>query len=127
MYWGIILVSSIAFSCATEFIPEINSKLQMVPFEMGFKLRLTGTMILDFGACWVIEQALKRAYSDYRPKAIANRRPDQLKIENERRAIAAAAAAKVAEENKRIEAQKQEEKKQEMMRKLEARFGKTKS
>ena len=98
MYWGIVLVSGVAFSCATEFFPEINTRLEMVPFDIGFKVRLTGTMVFDFAVCWVIEQGLKRLYSDYRPKEIARRRPDQLKVEDDRRAKEAAAAAKALEE-----------------------------
>ena len=27
MYWGLVIVAGVAFSCATEFIPEINEKL----------------------------------------------------------------------------------------------------
>ncbi|KAI9715040.1 MAG: hypothetical protein M1828_001076 [Chrysothrix sp. TS-e1954] len=103
MYWGIVLVSGVAFSCATEFFPEINTRLEMVPFDVGFKVRLNATMILDFGLCWIIEQGLKRAYSDFRPKEIAMRRPDQLKVEENRRAEEAAAAAKAIEEKGQTE------------------------
>lgn len=85
MYYGIVLVSGIAFSCATEFIPEVNTKMSLVPFETGFKVRLTATMIVDFLGCWIVEQGLKALYSDYRPKIIASRRPDQIQREYERR------------------------------------------
>lgn len=86
MYWGIVLVSGVAFCSATEFIPELNEKLRLVPFDYAFKVRLTTTMIVDFLGCYVIEKTLKSAFSDFRPKDIALRRPDQLKREEERRA-----------------------------------------
>lgn len=42
-------------------------------------------MILDFVGCWVIEKVLKHLFSDFRPKDIALRRPDQLKAEEDRK------------------------------------------
>lgn len=84
MFWGIILVTGVAFSCATEFVPEINEKLKLVPFTTDFKVTLTTIMALDFGACWAIEKVLKRLFSDFRPKDIALRRPDQIQAEEER-------------------------------------------
>ena len=84
MYWGIILVSGVAFSCSTEFIPELNQKLRLVPFSNAFKLTMTTVMILDYVGCWVVEKVLKQAFSDFRPKDIALRRPDQVKAEEER-------------------------------------------
>ena len=86
MYWGLVLVSGVAFSCSTEFIPEINEKLKLVPFTYEFKVMLTILMVIDFAACWVIEKGLKAAFSDYKPKDIAIRRPDQLKREETRKA-----------------------------------------
>ena len=86
MYWGLVLVSGIAFSCSTEFIPEINEKLKLVPFSTEFKFIMTGLMIVDFAGCYVIEIVLKHLYSDFRPKDIAVRRDDQLKAEESRKA-----------------------------------------
>lgn len=77
MYYGLVGVAAIAFSCSTEFVPEINEKLRLVPFDDAFKSMLTITMILDFGGCWIVEKTLKRFFSDFRPKDIAVRRPDQ--------------------------------------------------
>lgn len=85
MYYGILMVAAVAFSCATEFVPEINEKLSLVPFTGDFKVRLTATMIFDFVGCYVIEKSLKMWYSDFRPKEIAMRRPDQLKREEARK------------------------------------------
>lgn len=85
MYWGLVLVSGVAFSCATEFIPELNTKLKLVPFTSDFKFMITTVMILDFGACWIIEKVLKWGFSDNKPKDIALRRPDQLAREEKRK------------------------------------------
>ena len=86
MYWGIVIVTGVAFSCATEFIPEINEQLKLVPFEMEFKVQLTAVMVADYVGCWVVEKGLKVLFSDYKPKDIAVRRPDQLEVEGRRRA-----------------------------------------
>jgi manganese-transporting P-type ATPase len=85
MYWGLIACSFVAFSASTEFIPELNTKLRLVPFSTEFKMVMTATMVVDFVGCWVVEQVLKRAFSDFRPKPIALRRPDQLAREEARR------------------------------------------
>ncbi|KAJ5516224.1 ATPase P-type K/Mg/Cd/Cu/Zn/Na/Ca/Na/H-transporter [Penicillium freii] len=85
MYWGLIAASGVAFSCATEFIPELNEKLRLVPFTNEFKVTLTVLMIFDYGGCWLIENVLKHLFSDFRPKDIALRRPDQLKREADRK------------------------------------------
>jgi cation-transporting ATPase 13A1 len=77
MYWGIVAVTALAFSCATEFVPEINTQLKLVPFNTEFKITMTTVMVVDYVGCWVIEKALKMAFSDFKPKDIAVRRPDQ--------------------------------------------------
>jgi cation-transporting ATPase 13A1 len=87
MYWGLVLVSGVAFSCATEFIPEINEKLKLVPFTTDFKIMITTVMAGDFIACWVIEKGLKALFSDNKPKDIAIRRKDQLEREAERKKV----------------------------------------
>lgn len=87
MYWGLVSVSAVAFSCATEFIPEINEKLKLVPFTTEFKIMITTVMAGDFIACYVIEKGLKYFFSDNKPKDIAIRRPDQLKREEERKKV----------------------------------------
>lgn len=84
MYYGLIGVAAVAFSCSTEFIPEINEKLRLVPFTTEFKTTMTVVMILDYAGCWIIEKTLKWAFSDYRPKDIAVRREDQDKKEEAR-------------------------------------------
>jgi cation-transporting ATPase 13A1 len=46
---------------------------------------MTVVMILDYVGCWIIEKVLKQAFSDFRPKDIAIRRPDQIKSRRRRR------------------------------------------
>lgn len=87
MYWGLVGVACVAFSCATEFVPEINEKLRLVPFTYDFKVMITSVMVLDYAGCWVVEKGLKVLFSDYKPKDIAIRRPDQLRREEERRRV----------------------------------------
>ena len=86
MYYGIVMVTAVAFSCATEFIPEINTQLKLVPFTTEFKITMCSVMVLDYVGCWVIEKTLKMLFSDYQPKDIAVRRPDQLEREKQRAA-----------------------------------------
>lgn len=105
MYWGLLCVAGVAFSCATEFIPEVNERLKLVPFTMEFKMTLTALMLLDYGGCWIIETVFKRLFSDYKPKAIAVRRPDQLEREEKRKK----AEAEVEERRKEEEARLKEE------------------
>jgi len=98
MFYGIVGVSAIAFACSTELIPELNEAMKLVPFTAEFKTTMTTIMAIDFVACWVIEVVLKALFSDYRPRDIAARRPDQLEREQARKAEVI--KAKEAEEEK---------------------------
>lgn len=106
MYYGLVGVAGIAFACSTELIPEINEKLRLVPFTDAFKWTMTVTMALDYAACYIIEIVLKWAFSDYKPKDIAIRRPDQDKREQERNEREADEAEKAQAE--KLEAQLRE-------------------
>lgn len=97
MYWGIIIVTGVAFSCATEFVPEINEQLKLVPFATEFKVQLVAVMVLDYVGCWVVEKGLKGLFSDYKPKEIAVRRSDQVEKEQRRRAKEVAVAEREKE------------------------------
>ena len=57
-----------------------------MPFSMDFKITMTAVMIVDYIGCYIIEKVLKNAFSDFRPKDIATRRPDQIKVEEDRKA-----------------------------------------
>jgi cation-transporting ATPase 13A1 len=75
----------VAFSGATDFLPEMNRWLQIVEMESSvrllvalhhcqltsmnqFKMRLTAVMIGDFIGCWLIEQSCKYLFADLDPK-----------------------------------------------------------
>ncbi|KAI0542576.1 hypothetical protein GGR58DRAFT_452786 [Xylaria digitata] len=119
MFYGIIGVTAIAFSCSTEFIPEINEQMKLVKFSDEFKTTMTAVMVLDYVGCWVIEVVLKRLFSDYRPRDIAIRRPDQLEREQVRKA--AEQATKDAEEERKrlLKVEEFERKVEERRRKIQ--------
>ncbi|UPL03706.1 hypothetical protein LCI18_014640 [Fusarium solani-melongenae] len=114
MFYGIVGVSGLAFACALELFPDINSGMKLVPFSEEFKTNMTAVMVIDYAACWIIEVGLKKFFSDYRPRDIAVRRPDQLA----REAVRRGAAQKKKEEE---EEQKRLEKVAEFERKVEER------
>jgi manganese-transporting P-type ATPase len=114
MFYGIVGVSALAFSCSMEMIPEINEQMKLVPFSDEFKYTMTSVMVFDYAACWTIEVVLKRLFSDYRPRDIAVRRPEQL----ERERVRKEAAQKIKEEE---EERQRMEKVVELERKIEAR------
>lgn len=98
MFYGIVGVTGIAFACSTEFIPELNEAMKLVPFSSEFKTTMTTVMVIDYVACYLIEIVLKFLFSDLRARDIAERRPDQLVREKARKE--AAAKAKVDEEQR---------------------------
>lgn len=99
MWYGIVGVTAIAFACSTEFVPELNQQMKLVPFTQEFKMTMTGVMIFDYAVCYAIEIVLKFLFSDYRPRDIALRRPDQLERELARRD--AEMKAKIEEEQRK--------------------------
>lgn len=103
MFWGILGVTGLAFVCSLELAPEINEQMKLVPFSDEFRYTMTTVMLIDYGACWLIEIVLKRLFSDFRPRDIAARRPDQLEREKKRKE---AAAQKKIEEEERKDAEK---------------------
>ncbi|KAI9807413.1 MAG: hypothetical protein M1833_000158 [Piccolia ochrophora] len=106
MYWGLVLVSGVAFSCSTEFFPEINERMKLVKFSAGFKVTMTTLMVVDYAACWLVENAFKRAFSDYRPKDIAVRRLEQVQREEKRKEEERAQREKEKEEREAEKAEK---------------------
>ena len=115
MYYGLLGVTAIAFSCSTELIPELNEQLKLVKFTDEFKIMLTSSMALDFIACWIIEKVLKRAFSDFRPKDIAKRRPEQDEKERVRDENKKREAERKAVEEAEKKAREVEEKYRQMM------------
>jgi cation-transporting ATPase 13A1 len=122
MYLGILAVSGLAFACSTEFIPELNEKMKLVPFTEEFRFKMTATMVVDYVGCYVIEKGLKAWFSDYRPKDIAIRRPEQLVREEKRQKVEAVEEAKRKEELARIE-QERREKAEKALADFKARWG----
>ncbi|KAK9718854.1 putative cation-transporting ATPase 1 [Basidiobolus ranarum] len=73
MYYGLVTVGGIAVVAATEFVDELNSWLQLVPFPVPFKLRMIVTLFLDFGLSYVIEIVTKHFFANNLPKDIVKR------------------------------------------------------
>jgi cation-transporting ATPase 13A1 len=122
MYLGILGVSALAFSCSTEFIPELNEQMKLVPFTSDFKVRMTATMLVDYVGCYVIEKGLKWGFSDYRPKDIAIRRPEQIAKEEARKVIEAVEAKKKKAEDAARKEKETIEKAEKAMADLRARW-----
>lgn len=98
LYWGLVGASAVAFSGATDFMPEINRWLQIVEMANSFKVQLTGMMILDFAGCWVIEKVCKYFFAELEPKGMITRgreRREKRRLEEEKTKQAAAEAASV--------------------------------
>ncbi len=120
MFYGIVGVTAIAFSCSTEFVPEINEKMSLVKFTDEFRFVMTAVMVLDYAGCWAIERIFKGLFSDLRPRDIAIRRPDQDAREKVRR-DAESKEREELEERKRLEKVAEFERKvEERRQKLEA-------
>jgi len=85
MYWGLLACSFVAFAGSTELLPELSDRLRLTPFTSEFKWTLTALMIADFAGCWVVEQIFKHLFSDFRPKDIAIKRPDQVERDDKRK------------------------------------------
>ncbi|KAK0496969.1 endoplasmic reticulum Ca-transporting P-type ATPase [Armillaria luteobubalina] len=73
LWWGLVSASAVAFSGATDFMPELNRWLQIVEMENSFKVRLTTSMIVDFAGCWVIEVVCKYLFAELEPKKMVTR------------------------------------------------------
>ncbi|KAI0946865.1 hypothetical protein AcW1_010201 [Taiwanofungus camphoratus] len=73
LYWGLVGAGAVAFSGATDFVPELNRWLQIVEMETGFQFKLTATMIVDFVGCWFIEVVCKWLFADLEPKSMITR------------------------------------------------------
>ncbi|KAI8364729.1 putative SPF1-P-type ATPase [Radiomyces spectabilis] len=73
LYYGLMTVGGIALAGATEFFPELNEQLKLVPFPSAFRNKLTVCMLLDFGVSYGIEIVTKHFFADNRAKPIAQR------------------------------------------------------
>jgi len=73
LWWGLVSASAVAFSGATDFMPELNRWLQIIEMEDSFKIRLTLSMIIDFAGCYLIEVVCKALFADLEPKTMITR------------------------------------------------------
>jgi len=73
LWYGLCGATAVAFSGATDFVPELNRWLQIVEMTDSFKFRLTSTMIVDFMGCWVIEVICKYLFADLEPKSMVSK------------------------------------------------------
>ncbi|KAG6918084.1 hypothetical protein DXG01_016536 [Tephrocybe rancida] len=94
LWWGLVGASAVAFSGATDFMPELNRWLQIVEMESSFKIRLTAMMVIDFAGCWILEKTCKYLFADLEPKPMVTRgrerREARRRIEEADKAAAAA-------------------------------------
>jgi cation-transporting ATPase 13A1 len=70
LYYGLLSCFGIAFAGATEFIPELNSWLQLTPLPSGFQIRLVSAMALDFAGSYMIEHCTKWLFADLKPRSL---------------------------------------------------------
>nr|XP_019003040.1 cation-transporting ATPase 13A1 [Kwoniella mangroviensis CBS 8507]OCF66501.1 cation-transporting ATPase 13A1 [Kwoniella mangroviensis CBS 8507] len=87
LYWGLLGVSAVAYSGATDFLPELNRWLQLVEMSSSFKFKLTTSMILDFVGCWAIEKSCKSLFASLEPAELVTRgreRREKRRVEEER-------------------------------------------
>lgn len=122
MYLGILGVSALAFSCSTELIPELNEQIKLVPFTTDFKVRMTATMLVDYFGCYVIEKGLKWGFSDFRPKDIAIRRPEQLEREESRKRVEEVETRRKKAEDLEKKERERVEKAEKMVADMKARW-----
>jgi len=73
LWWGLVAASAVAFSGATDFMPELNRWLQIVIMEDSFKFKLTASMAIDFVGCWLVEITCKAVFADLAPKPFITR------------------------------------------------------
>ncbi|KAG0334874.1 hypothetical protein BG000_007965 [Podila horticola] len=70
LYRGLLAVGGVAVAGATEFIPEFNEWLQLVPFPEDFKTKLMGIMFFDYFVAWAIEITCNHLFGNFAAKDI---------------------------------------------------------
>ena len=73
MWYGLLGVAGLALAGSTEFFPELNEQMKFVKMDTLFKTKLTGSILVDLGATWLIEVGLKMAFMNSEPADIARR------------------------------------------------------
>ncbi len=75
LWYGLLGASAVAFSGATDFMPELNRWLQIVEMADSFKFRLCASMTIDFVGCYIVEVVCKYLFADLEPKPMVTRGP----------------------------------------------------
>ncbi|KAG0356925.1 hypothetical protein BG005_004114 [Podila minutissima] len=70
LYRGLLAVGGVAVAGATEFVPEFNEWLQLVPFPEDFKTKLMGIMFFDYFVAWAIEITCNHLFGNFAAKDI---------------------------------------------------------
>ncbi|KAG0089409.1 hypothetical protein BGZ93_009872 [Podila epicladia] len=70
LYRGLLAVGGVAVAGATEFMPEFNEWLQLVPFPEDFKTKLMGIMFFDYFVAWAIELTCNHLFGNFAAKDI---------------------------------------------------------
>ncbi|KAG7661463.1 SPF1 [[Candida] subhashii] len=88
MYYGLLGVAGLALAGSTEFMPELNEAMQFVKMTSDFKVKLTGSILVDLGATWLIESTLKHFFMNSAAADIAKRDDDgEEVVDNEKLAV----------------------------------------
>ena len=73
LYRGLLAVGGVAVAGATEFVPEFNEWLQLVPFPADFKTKLMGIMAFDYFGAWAIEIVCNTLFGNFAAKDIVRK------------------------------------------------------
>ncbi|KAG0244727.1 hypothetical protein BGX31_008616 [Mortierella sp. GBA43] len=73
LYRGLLAVGGVAVAGATEFMPEFNEWLQLVPFPEDFKTKLIGIMAFDYFVAWAIEIVCNTLFGNFPAKDIVRK------------------------------------------------------
>ncbi|KAK9475479.1 uncharacterized protein V1510DRAFT_409320 [Dipodascopsis tothii] len=82
MFYGLAGAGLLALAGATEYMPELNEQMKLVPMIPEFRTKLCVAMIVDFCGSWIIEHGLKALFMDYKPKDIAIRNESRRSAED---------------------------------------------
>ncbi|KAG0290756.1 hypothetical protein BGZ96_005796 [Linnemannia gamsii] len=73
LYRGLLAVAGVAVAGATEFMPEFNEWLQLVPFPEDFKFKLIGIMTFDYFGAWILEIVCNTLFGNFAAKDIVRK------------------------------------------------------
>ncbi|KAF9136390.1 hypothetical protein BG015_003161, partial [Linnemannia schmuckeri] len=73
LYRGLLAVGGVAVAGATEFMPEFNEYIQLVPFPEDFKVKLIGIMAFDYFGAWALEIVCNTLFGNFAAKDIVRK------------------------------------------------------